>query len=90
MLEIEGSHLTAAAAGYNAPFRAAFFKGSSVNTLSFKHSVTHCRMRTSIIYSKVPHEALFVNQAISRQHLVVISTTVDTWSLQPVKYEAVK
>lgn len=47
-------------------------------------------MRTSIIYSKVSHEALFVNQAISKQYLVVISTTVDTWSLQPVKYEAVK
>lgn len=71
-------------------FSEQLFKGSSVNTLSFKYSMTHCRMRSSIIYSKVPHEALFVNQAIRRQHLVVISTTVDTWSLQPVKYEAVK
>lgn len=47
-------------------------------------------MWTSIIYSKVSHEAVFVNQAISRQYLVVISTAVDTGSLQPVKYEAVK
>lgn len=53
-------------------------------------SVSRRRMYTLIIYSKDSHEALFVNQAISGQYLVVISTAVDTWSLQSVKYEAVK
>lgn len=45
---------------------------------------------TPIIYAKFPHENVFVDQAISKQCLVVISTAADTWSLQSVKYEAVK